>query len=137
MHGRMARYTYTGDAQELARVAEEGILPIFQGIPGFKAYTIAANDDRPDDTTQKIAGGIHLTSARQRLSRGLSHGKVHFSSGPEPAGSGCTVASDSRPLHSARDDFPRRPPHDTDLVFRWRDGSGRELRFRRTGAGAR
>jgi hypothetical protein len=44
MHGRMARYTYTGDAHELARIAEEGILPIFQGISGFKAYSIAAND---------------------------------------------------------------------------------------------
>ena len=45
MHGRMAKYTYTGDAQELARIAEEGILPIFQGISGFKSYSIAANDD--------------------------------------------------------------------------------------------
>lgn len=45
MHGRMAKYKYTGDAQELARTAEEGILPIFQGMPGFKSYSIAANDD--------------------------------------------------------------------------------------------
>ncbi len=44
MHGRMARYTYTGDAQELARTAEEGILPILQGMSGFKSYTVAAND---------------------------------------------------------------------------------------------
>ena len=44
MHGRIARYTYTGDAQELARTAEEGILPIFQGMPGFKSYSIAANE---------------------------------------------------------------------------------------------
>ena len=40
MHGRMARYTYSGDAQELARRAEEGLLPIFQSQPGFKAYSI-------------------------------------------------------------------------------------------------
>ena len=44
MHGRTARYTYTGDALELARAAEDGILPIFQGMPGFKAYSILAND---------------------------------------------------------------------------------------------
>ena len=44
MHGRMARYTYSGDAQELARAAEEGILPTFQGMPGFKSYSIVAND---------------------------------------------------------------------------------------------
>jgi heme-degrading monooxygenase HmoA len=44
MHGRTARYTYSGDALELARAAEDGILPIFQGMPGFKAYSILAND---------------------------------------------------------------------------------------------
>ena len=45
MHGRMARYTYSGDAQEIARTAEEGLLPIFEAQSGFKAYSIAANDD--------------------------------------------------------------------------------------------
>jgi hypothetical protein len=40
MHGRFARYTYTGDAQAIARRAEEGLLPIFQSQPGFKAYTV-------------------------------------------------------------------------------------------------
>jgi len=44
MHGRTARYTYSGDALELARAAEDGILPIFQGMPGSKAYSILAND---------------------------------------------------------------------------------------------
>ena len=45
MHGRMARYTYSGDVQELARSAEEGMLPIFQALPGFKAYSLLAADD--------------------------------------------------------------------------------------------
>jgi hypothetical protein len=40
MHGRIARYTYTGDAQEIGRKAEEGLLPIFQSQPGFKAYSV-------------------------------------------------------------------------------------------------
>ena len=44
MHGRMARYTYTGDAAELARRAEEGMLPIFQSQPGFKAYSLVESD---------------------------------------------------------------------------------------------
>lgn len=44
MHGRMARYTFSGDAQELAQRAEEGILPIFQAQPGFKAYTVIASE---------------------------------------------------------------------------------------------
>lgn len=43
MHGRMARYTYTGDVHELAQKAEEGLLPIFQSQPGFKAYSVIAS----------------------------------------------------------------------------------------------
>ncbi len=46
MHGRVATYTYTGDAQELARKAEEEMLPIFQSQPGFKAYAIVATDEK-------------------------------------------------------------------------------------------
>lgn len=45
MHGRMAKYTYSGDVQELARRAEEEMLPIFQAQPGFKAYSVVANDE--------------------------------------------------------------------------------------------
>jgi len=40
MHGRVARYGYTGDAHELARRAEEGMLPVFQAQPGFKGYSL-------------------------------------------------------------------------------------------------
>jgi hypothetical protein len=45
MHARLARYTFSGDAQEIARKAEEGALPIFKSLPGFKAYTIIESDD--------------------------------------------------------------------------------------------
>jgi len=45
MHGRFARYSYTGDAHELARMAEEGMLPIFQAQPGFKSYSLVVSDD--------------------------------------------------------------------------------------------
>ena len=45
MHARIARYTFTGDAQELARKAEDGMLPIFQSQPGFKAYSLFESDD--------------------------------------------------------------------------------------------
>jgi hypothetical protein len=40
MHARIAKYTYTGDVHEMARTAEEGLLPIFQAQPGFKAYSV-------------------------------------------------------------------------------------------------
>jgi hypothetical protein len=45
VHTRFARYTFTGDAFELARKAEEGILPTFKSLPGFKAYSVATSDD--------------------------------------------------------------------------------------------
>ena len=44
MHGRFARYTYTGDAHELARRAEEGLLPLFRSHDGFKAYSVSESD---------------------------------------------------------------------------------------------
>jgi len=44
MHGRMARYTFSGNAQELAQKAEEGLMPIFQSQPGFKAYSVIESD---------------------------------------------------------------------------------------------
>jgi heme-degrading monooxygenase HmoA len=44
MHGRVATYTYTGDALDIARKAEEGILPILRTQPGFKAYSVFATD---------------------------------------------------------------------------------------------
>jgi heme-degrading monooxygenase HmoA len=44
MHGRFARYTYTGDIHEITQKAEQGLLPIFQSQPGFKAYTVSESD---------------------------------------------------------------------------------------------
>ena len=44
MYGRMATYRFTGDAHDLARRAEQGILPIFQSQPGFQAYSVASSD---------------------------------------------------------------------------------------------
>lgn len=44
MQARMATYRFSGDANELARRAEEGILPILKSQPGFKAYSVAIGD---------------------------------------------------------------------------------------------
>ena len=84
MHSRMARYTFTGDAQELAQKAEEGILPTFKSLPGFKAYTViesegeilsfsawetaeqadAANIAVADWVAENMAGDVQLTESR-------------------------------------------------------------------------
>ena len=44
MVGRMATYKLNGDAQELARQAEDGILPILQAATGFASYTVSVGD---------------------------------------------------------------------------------------------
>ena len=45
MHSRLARYAYTGDAHEIARRAEAELLPQYQQMPGFKAFSAAVTDD--------------------------------------------------------------------------------------------
>lgn len=45
MHGRFARYEVTGDVHEIARLAEDGMLPIFRAQPGFKSYALAVSGD--------------------------------------------------------------------------------------------
>jgi hypothetical protein len=84
MHARFARYTFTGDAQEIARKAEEGALPIFKSLPGFKAYSIAESDGEifsfsvwetaeqaeaaniavADWVAENLAGDVELTESR-------------------------------------------------------------------------
>lgn len=43
MHVRMARYTTDGDPHELVKRAEDGMLPLFESQPGFRAYSIAVS----------------------------------------------------------------------------------------------
>jgi hypothetical protein len=45
MHARIATYRISADAHELARKAEEGMLPIFQAQPGFRAYNLVVSGD--------------------------------------------------------------------------------------------
>jgi heme-degrading monooxygenase HmoA len=46
MHGRVARYSYSGDANDLVRRAEEGMLPVFESQPGFRAYTLIESEGK-------------------------------------------------------------------------------------------
>ena len=45
MHSRLARYSYTGDPHEIARRAEAELLPQYQQMSGFKAFSAAVTDD--------------------------------------------------------------------------------------------
>jgi heme-degrading monooxygenase HmoA len=44
MQARMATYGFTGDADDITRRAEAGILPVLNSQSGFKSYTIAIGD---------------------------------------------------------------------------------------------
>jgi hypothetical protein len=46
MVARIATYSYAGDAQELGKRAEAGILPILKAQPGFKSYAVAIGEDK-------------------------------------------------------------------------------------------
>ena len=46
MVARIATYSFTGDAQELGRRAEAGILPIIKAQPGFRGYSVAIGEDK-------------------------------------------------------------------------------------------
>jgi hypothetical protein len=83
MHARIAKYTYSGDVQDLAHTAEEGLLPIFQAQPGFKAYSVidfggkimsfsawesaeaaeAANAAAADWVAENMSGAVELQSS--------------------------------------------------------------------------
>jgi len=45
MHSRLARYAYSGDAHEIARRAEAELLPQYEQMPGFKAFSAAVTED--------------------------------------------------------------------------------------------
>lgn len=84
MHARLARYTFSGNALELAQKAEEGFLPTFRSLPGFKAYSVIESDGEifsfsawetaeqadaadiavKDWVAENLAGDVQLTEAR-------------------------------------------------------------------------
>jgi heme-degrading monooxygenase HmoA len=45
MHARLAKYGYTGDPHEIARRAEAELLPQYEQMPGFKAFSASVTDD--------------------------------------------------------------------------------------------
>jgi len=45
MHVRMARYRTGADPHELVKRAEDGMLPLFESQPGFRAYSIVVSGD--------------------------------------------------------------------------------------------
>jgi heme-degrading monooxygenase HmoA len=46
MIARIAIYSFTGDAEDLAKRAEAGILPILEAQPGFRGYSVAIGEGK-------------------------------------------------------------------------------------------
>ncbi len=46
MVARIATYSFTGDALELGKRAEAGILPILKAQPGFESYSVAIGEGK-------------------------------------------------------------------------------------------
>jgi hypothetical protein len=45
MHARIARYSFTGSPEDIARRVEDGMLPILQSTSGFKEYAVIEAGD--------------------------------------------------------------------------------------------
>jgi len=91
MYARLATYSYTGDAQDLARRAEAGVLPIFEAQPGFKAYSVAAEDGQllsmsvwssradAEAGNEAAAGWVAENMAGELAAIDVHYGEVMFS----------------------------------------------------------
>jgi hypothetical protein len=114
MHGRMARYTYSGDVGDLTRRAEQGMLPVFEAQPGFRAYSLI-RERRRDHLVQRL-GLERAGRGRERRGQGVDRG--------EHAGRDRARGDAHRrdpPEHDARRDFRRDR-----LIEREAKGSAKE-----------
>jgi hypothetical protein len=85
MHARIATYTYTGDAQAIARKAEDGLLPILQAQAGFKAYSVMATDEKiisfsawDSAESAEAANSAALQWVQENIADQIEHKSTHF-----------------------------------------------------------
>ena len=91
MVARIAIYSFTGDAQELGRRAEAGILPILKAQPGFQSYSVAVGegkvfsssawDSRAEAESGSVAVSAWVAENMTEISRigDVSYAEVAFS----------------------------------------------------------
>jgi hypothetical protein len=85
MLARIATYSFTGDAEDLGKRAEAGILPILKAQPGFKSYAVAIGEGKVfsssawDDRSQAEAGSAAVaTWVAENMSEITLEGDVHY-----------------------------------------------------------
>lgn len=66
MHARVALYKLTsGTAEEVARTAEEGMLPIFRDKPGFVSYRLVSAEDDTIISISRWDSGAQAAAASE------------------------------------------------------------------------
>ena len=85
MVARIATYSFTGDAQELGKRAEAGILPILKAQPGFKSYSVAIGEGKVfsssawDSQAQAESGSAAVASwVAENMTEISLSGDVHY-----------------------------------------------------------
>jgi heme-degrading monooxygenase HmoA len=85
MEARLATYRFSGDARDLGRRAEEGILPLLKSQPGFKSYSVAIGDGEVlsvsawDSRAEAEAGSEVVASwVAEHMAGELELQKVHY-----------------------------------------------------------
>jgi heme-degrading monooxygenase HmoA len=81
MVARMTTYRFRVDAQELAKKAENGLLPIFQGQPGFRSFALFADSS----DVQRGARGMGAPQVRQIMSITVWDSRAEAQAGIEAA----------------------------------------------------
>ena len=66
MVARMATYRFTVDPEELAKKAEQGLLPIFMKQPGFRDYSLFADMSEVQREQQERGLRRSASSSRSR-----------------------------------------------------------------------
>ena len=85
MLARIATYSFTGDAEDLGKRAEAGILPILKAQPGFKSYAVAIGEGKVfssstwDDRPQAEAGSAAVAKwVAENMTEITLEGDIHY-----------------------------------------------------------
>ena len=71
MVARMVTYRFKVDPHELAKKAEEGLLPIFMKQPGFRDYSLFADRDDPKREVRQIIA-LTLWDSLEEANEGIA-----------------------------------------------------------------
>ena len=117
MVARIATYSFTGDAQELGKRAEAGILPILKAQPGFKSYSVAIGEGKVfsssawDSRTEAESGSVAVSSwVAENMTEISRIGDVSYAEVAFSTSLGVSTASSLRGWRGSGGADPRTAP---------------------------